>query len=51
MDQENSLPQRAFDMSINTPGSDTTMVDADTSKVTDEDKELALGRFASITAY
>ncbi|KAJ4716001.1 26S proteasome non-ATPase regulatory subunit 4-like [Melia azedarach] len=39
---ENSLPQRAFDMSINTPGSDTTMVDADTSKVTDEDKELAL---------
>lgn len=35
-------------MSMSTPVSDTSMTDTDTSKATDEDKELALGMFASI---
>lgn len=38
-------------MSMNTPVSDTSMADADTSKATDEDKELALGMYSSIGAF
>ncbi|GAY45972.1 hypothetical protein CUMW_093440 [Citrus unshiu] len=42
MDEEKSLLERAFAMSMGTSVSDTSMADADTSKATDEDKELAL---------
>lgn len=42
MDEEKSLLERAFAMSMGTSVSDTSMADADTSKATDEDTELAL---------
>lgn len=38
-------------MSMGTSVSDTSMADADTSKATDEDKELALGMSTSIGAF
>lgn len=38
-------------MSMGTSVSDTSMADADTSKATDEDKELALGMSTSSGAF
>lgn len=37
-------------MSMNIPGSDASVADADMPDATNEDKELALGRFFSIVA-
>ncbi|XP_044488960.1 26S proteasome non-ATPase regulatory subunit 4 homolog isoform X2 [Mangifera indica] len=42
MDEENALLEQAFAMSMNIPGSDVSVVDADMSDATNEDKELAL---------
>ncbi|XP_031270816.1 26S proteasome non-ATPase regulatory subunit 4 homolog [Pistacia vera] len=42
MDEENALLEQAFAMSMNFPGSDASVADADMSDATHEDKELAL---------
>ncbi|KAJ0076482.1 hypothetical protein Patl1_36047 [Pistacia atlantica] len=42
MDEENALLEQAFAMSMNIPGSDASVADADMSDATHEDKELAL---------